>query len=124
MKVRHLTFLSTDVHANHCASGLVIDAERFADEDRFADAAMGAGRRFACVTTVAVFTLMDNHMSVGEESPMSGDVKGNLLGADESECQDEEVGFEDEEWSDAPDLDLTEADLALIGAIRSRHRPL
>ena len=55
---------------------------------------------------------------------MSGDVKGNLLRADESDCQDEEIGFEDEEWLVEPDLDLTEADLALIGAMRSRNRPL
>ena len=75
-------------------------------------------------TTGAVFTLIDNHMPVGEESTMSGDVKGNLSGADESDWQDEEIGLEDEEWLEEPDLDPTEEDLALIGSMGSRNRPL
>jgi len=33
---------------------------------------------------------------------MSGDVKDNLLGAYESDWQDEEIGFEDEEWLEEP----------------------
>ena len=62
-------------------------------------------------------TLIDNHIQVGEESTMSDDVRGNLLGADESDWQDEETGLEDDEYFDEDDLDLTQDDLAVIGSM-------
>jgi len=54
---------------------------------------------------------------------MSGDINGNLLGADESDWEDEETGFEDEEWLEETELDPTEDDLAVIGSMGSRNRP-
>ena len=66
-------------------------------------------------------TLIGKH--IGEESTMSGDINGNLLGADESDWEDEETGFEDEEWLEETELDPTEDDLAVIGSMGSRNRP-
>ena len=48
---------------------------------------------------------------------MSDDVRGNLLGADESDWQDEEIGLEDDDYFDEDDLDLTQDDLAVIGSM-------
>ncbi len=44
-------------------------------------------------------------MQVGEESTMSDDVRGNLLGADESDWQEEETGLENDEYFDEDDFD-------------------
>ena len=70
----------------------------------------------------AALTLIDKHIQVGEESTMSDDVRGNLLGADESDWQDEETGLEDDEYFDEDDFDPTEDDLAVIGSMGSGSR--
>ena len=48
---------------------------------------------------------------------MSDDVRGNLLGADESGWQDEETGLEVDEYFDEDDLDPTQDDLAVIDSM-------
>ena len=70
----------------------------------------------------AALTLIDKHIQVGEESTMSDDVRGNLLGADESDWQVEETGLEDDEYFDEDDIDLTQDDLAVIGSMGSGSR--
>ena len=65
----------------------------------------------------AALTLIDKHIQVGEESTMSDDVRGNLLGADESDWQDEETGLEVDEYFDEDDLDPTQDDLAVIDSM-------
>jgi len=45
------------------------------------------------------------------------DRTSNLLGADESDWQDEETGLEDNEYFDEDDLDLTQDELAVIGSM-------
>ena len=70
----------------------------------------------------AALTLIDKHIQVGEESTMNNDVRSNLLGADESDWQDEETCLEDDEYFDEDDLDLTQDDLAVIGSMGSGTR--
>jgi len=53
---------------------------------------------------------------------MSDDVRGNLLGADESDWQVEETVLEDDEYFDEDDIDLTHDDLAVIGSMGSGSR--
>jgi len=53
---------------------------------------------------------------------MSDDVRGNLLGDDESDWQDGKTGLEDYEYFDEEDLDLTEDDLAVIGSMGAGSR--
>jgi len=60
-------------------------------------------------------TLIGKH--IGEESTMNDDVRGNLLGADESDWQDEETGLEVDEYFDEDDLDPTQDDLAVIDSM-------
>jgi hypothetical protein len=61
-------------------------------------------------------------MQLSEESTMSDDVRGNLLGDDESDWQDGKTGLEDYEYFDEEDLDLTEDDLAVIGSMGAGSR--
>lgn len=62
-----------------------------------------------------VLTLIGKH--IGEESTMNDDVRGNLLGADESDWQDEETCLEVDEYFDEDDLDPTQDDLAVIDSM-------
>ena len=48
---------------------------------------------------------------------MSDDVRGNLLGADQSDWQAEESGLEDDEYFDEDDFDPTQDDLAVTGSV-------
>ena len=48
---------------------------------------------------------------------MSDDVRGNLLGADESDWQEEETGLENDEYFDEDDFDPAPDDLAVIGSM-------
>ena len=48
---------------------------------------------------------------------MSDDVRGNLLGADQSDWQAEESGLEDDEYFDEDDFDPAPDDLAVIGSM-------